>query len=594
MPRPSDTSDHGLARDAPPGERSRLVRVTRKLVLILTLAWLVAATWVALGGAPPILSENLWAAAVVPFQYPAFYDVVAAPWVITVAGWLFAAMVVLLLGLLARQVIRFGPRVAARAVLRWLRDGVDVAILLALVPPALGIGGLVFACCSKPLLVTLVAAWLIATVLSVGFDRLAARKLPRPIVRLALRCTLVWISASGFGALLAASGVVAPGPKSRYALLVLAWLATRQRTSDDAASQTAYTVLATAAMVPILFLHAGVFADLNIGPRAPVACEEVARQRLVTRVFDLGRRFGETKFYEVLVIPSHGLAAMTLFEEPHLALVDLESGKTELIPLTLDGDTVAPDGAERQGVVFDAERERLLVTSYCGLKRAPTCPDIWDVDLATHAAQPRFVSGLERPTLITLLPTQRELVVTRDFRDVLTVVNLDTFTARFLHRPGVDFWRQAYEPRSERVLLSRSHRGRELWAFDPRADSLEPVADVGPVSSGIAVDALRGRVYLGRPLLSRIDVLDSTTFERVASLPAPFGVRGLALDPSSETLLAGSFFTAEAYVIDLRTTAFVRVATGGPVRGVAVDPTRARGYFASPCGLLEVSLARTS
>ncbi len=135
-------------------------------------------------------------------------------------------------------------------------------------------------------------------------------------MRLALRIALVWLSAKAFCALLTQTGVVVPGPTSRHARLVLAWLATRDHAADEALARTAYTALATAALVPLLFLHAGDLADPNIGAGAPVKCEDVASQPLVTRRFDLGRPFGEAKFYEVITTPARGLAAVTLARTP--------------------------------------------------------------------------------------------------------------------------------------------------------------------------------------------------------------------------------------------------------------------------------------
>lgn len=72
---------------------------------------------------------------------------------------------------------------------------------------------------------------------------------------------------------------------------------------------------------------------------------------------------------------------------------------------------------------------------------------------------------------------------------------------------------------------------------------------VGPFSMGMAVDDVRGQLYLARPLIGKIDVFRTEDLSRVDRIDAPMWLREIALNEDKSLLFAPNYLTGEMAVI---------------------------------------------
>jgi hypothetical protein len=151
-------------------------------------------------------------------------------------------------------------------------------------------------------------------------------------------------------------------------------------------------------------------------------------------------------------------------------------------------------------------------------------------------------------------------------------------------------------------------QGRSLYVVDLDALALARTAPVGVSVADVAVDEARGVLYLARPLLSRIDVLDRRTFAWKASLPTVAGARKLLFLPERDLLIVASYFTGEIEAIDLQVVASYftgrleaidlydpawqrRIRAFPRVRGLRYDATTDRVLVASLRGVFAVPVS---
>ncbi len=572
-----------------PGER--LVDGAWRLAFVASGLWLVCASAVAFGAAPSLLADNLWAWAVVPFSSWGFYGVLAPRWVgtlIALGGLIFA----LGAARAARRAAHAGMRNALVAAIRALGHALELGFVALLGAVTLAFGAMAFARSPAHTLGAMVVAGAAAFVIRAAYWRLVLRVAPGRSRRWLLRLAIVGLGAPAIRTLLATLDLVDGGSIAARVLLLLPWLATGPPRRHAPVLGYARIAVATVALVPVLFAHRGDYDDFDFGPKPPISCEAVARQPGVLRVFGPERGFGPVKFYDVLIVPERRLAVMTMAWDARLAFIDLEQGAVEFLPLAPPAPLSAPRNPALTYLDRDLATSRIFVANACLPQEPVGCPSLWEIDLDTRGVRAFAVPGFFSATGLSFVPERNAVVLTPDWRENLAIVDLASGASRVIERPHTYFWQSLVDPGSGRVLLGNTRFGHQLLALDLASGALSPAADVGRVVSGLALDETQNRLYLARPLLSRIDVRDATTFAPQAQLPAPFGVREIAIDPVHAWVVAGSFHEADVMVMRTDSGASRTLAAGGPVRGVALDPTRARGYFTSPCGLVEIDLAR--
>lgn len=124
--------------------------------------------------------------------------------------------------------------------------------------------------------------------------------------------------------------------------------------------------------------------------------------------------------------------------------------------------------------------------------------------------------------------------------------------------------------------------------------TLEPLRSValGGVNYDLAIDAVRGRIYVSSYYASRVQVVDAASFTVVGSIPTGLGTRGLRVDVERDLLLISSVYDGELRVWDLATDTLAgRHLVGGHVKDIALDSARGLAYLWSQCGLLRMDLS---
>ena len=204
---------------------------------------------------------------------------------------------------------------------------------------------------------------------------------------------------------------------------------------------------------------------------------------------------------------------------------------------------------------------------------------------------------MNRVVDIGLDPATRRLLFVDEEAPLLAVWDLDAWrlvkevvldTPRFFNANKV-----TVDAAARRAYVGSWLQGRRLYEVDLDALALARTAPVGVSVSDIAVDAGRNALYLARPLLSRIDVLDRQTLRRTGGLPTIAGVRKLLWIPDRDLLVAGSFFTGELEAIDMADPARrTRIKAFPRIRGLYYDAPSGRVWIASLRGVFTVPVDR--
>ncbi len=74
----------------------------------------------------------------------------------------------------------------------------------------------------------------------------------------------------------------------------------------------------------------------------------------------------------------------------------------------------------------------------------------------------------------------------------------------------------------------------------------------------MGVDESRGLLYVARPILSRVDILDGNTLKTVGTLPAGPDVRHLCLDTNRSRVYTSNFFRRTIDVIDIKSEKIIK------------------------------------
>ena len=125
------------------------------------------------------------------------------------------------------------------------------------------------------------------------------------------------------------------------------------------------------------------------------------------------------------------------------------------------------------------------------------------------------------------------------------------------------------------------------------ADSMQVTrkGDVDLLSLGAYLDPVRRRLFLSRPIPGEVVVLDADSLEIVARLPAPFGVRKLAVNVGQRLLASSSYGTGIVDVWDLdRLEHRLQVRLGPFLRALGTGEGTRAFYAMSRCGVFEITV----
>jgi hypothetical protein len=142
------------------------------------------------------------------------------------------------------------------------------------------------------------------------------------------------------------------------------------------------------------------------------------------------------------------------------------------------------------------------------------------------------------------------------------------YTNHFARNIGVRAW----EIRTGRLLATSSRFGR---------------------SDRMAFDAARNELLATVPETGQVWRLDADTLKDKAPIETVFGVRGIAIDPGRDLLLAASFLTNDLDVIDLKTgRSLRRYRLGAWMRTVLIPGNDGIAYVASRYGVYRLNYLR--
>lgn len=130
------------------------------------------------------------------------------------------------------------------------------------------------------------------------------------------------------------------------------------------------------------------------------------------------------------------------------------------------------------------------------------------------------------------------------------------------------------------LIITADARSNQLSVIDPRAgDRVVSTIEVGLYPSGLGIDTVGRRLYVGNAGGASVSVLDLDTLEVVATVTAEFGAGAVAVDGGRQRAYCVNFLAGSVTVIDTQTYEPVgRLEVGAGPCAVAVHPARPEVY----------------
>ena len=149
------------------------------------------------------------------------------------------------------------------------------------------------------------------------------------------------------------------------------------------------------------------------------------------------------------------------------------------------------------------------------------------------------------------------------------------------------------DPRRPVIYTNHFARNIGVRAWDIRTGRLLATSSRFGRSDRMAFDAARNELLATVPETGQVWRLDADTLKDKAPIGTVFGVRGIAIDPGRDLLLAASFLTNDLDVIDLKTGRSLRRYRLGPwMRTVLVPGNDGIAYVASRYGVYRLNYLR--
>jgi hypothetical protein len=137
-------------------------------------------------------------------------------------------------------------------------------------------------------------------------------------------------------------------------------------------------------------------------------------------------------------------------------------------------------------------------------------------------------------------------------------------------------------------------RSRFLTELDRESLTIRRQVAIGGTHYHLAYAPEPGLLFASSYYGGRIHVIDAETLELRGSLRGDFGTRAVAVHPGQGLLLASSTYAGTLRIWSLRgeEPEFLRTfQVGGHVKDIQIDPTRARAWTWSQCGLYSIDLS---
>ena len=230
-------------------------------------------------------------------------------------------------------------------------------------------------------------------------------------------------------------------------------------------------------------------------------------------------------------------------------------------------------------LVFDLSQRAVLVfdTNTLEMKRSVPAPDLspgdpW-IGVDAHANTIVLASEADEQSGVPLLVLDRDTGAVVDKRRE-EVGNL-------LSRPDRSF-----------VYFSFFRRGQGVLAYDLTNRKYAATGDADERVDRMAYDAKRNELLAASPVEGRILRYDADTLAPKTPFKTLFGARVIALDPTRDMMLVGSFATGTIAAQRMSDGAFLKRWYIGPwLRTIVTDPARGRAYVSSNGWLYQLDYA---
>ena len=269
----------------------------------------------------------------------------------------------------------------------------------------------------------------------------------------------------------------------------------------------------------------------------------------------------------------------TAFAQPYAYVSNIESASVSVVDTAANRVVATVPTHRGPGAVAAAGRgDRAYVATQSG--------EVMVIDTARNAVV-RMIEVGERPQGLALSPDGSRLYVSNNLTATLSIVDTRSVSVVRTVAVGSEPTGVAVSPAGDRVFVV-DERGRSISVLDAALQRVvqrivlttdPPAAPVGP--EGIVVSPDGRRLYVTRPLASRLTVIDLehyTVLEHVDIGPFPMGI---AIAPDGTRLYVGINLGLSVAVVDTATMHVINsIPLPGQPVGVSLTPDGGRLYAA--------------
>lgn len=148
--------------------------------------------------------------------------------------------------------------------------------------------------------------------------------------------------------------------------------------------------------------------------------------------------------------------------------------------------------------------------------------------------------------------------------------------------PGLDAYDIALDPHRRRLFVT-DYWSPTVTVLD--ADRLTVVDSIRVGWSSFGAAVWRDRLYVARPLASKVVEIDLASLRVLREIPVGYGVRDLEIDERRGIFYAGNYFDGTVDAVEIASgRRLKRAVVGQLVRGLMLDSARDRLWIATGCG----------
>jgi len=285
--------------------------------------------------------------------------------------------------------------------------------------------------------------------------------------------------------------------------------------------------------------------------------------------------------YDVITVPDRE-RLYAVYKEGTAAEIDLRTGETL--------STVTPGiRGSMQRLIYNPEKDEIYSTFWRGQNHSAV------IVMSAKPFRMERVIGINNcPAIwLELDHKNRQLIVVCEAGDKLVWIDYDDWNIiGELHFPKTTWpHAAALDEKERRIYVCSGSMSKYLYEIDADKKRILRRCPIGYATLGMAYDPYRRKIFLSKPIASKILVVDTSKMKTSGIIRARPGVRDLDTDQALRTLYAGNYIagTVESFSLNPPYGRKCEQTCAKQIRGIFRDKNRRITFAATACGIFETS-----